>query len=263
MNPMPELAPLLKRLRLSGLLHSLQERNREAIEQKLAYTDFLALLIQDEVARRDQKKFDLRVRRAGFRSSKTLEAFDFDFNAKVPRELVLDLATCRFLEEKVSVLIAGPCGTGKSHLAQALGHQAVRKGYDVLFLTQSQLLGSLQKARAIGSYERKFHSLARIDLIIIDDFGLKPLRSPQDEDLHDLIAERYERVSTVLTSNLDFAEWGDAFPNRLLGAATLDRLRHNAYRLVLEGESYRRPKPMSEPRTPASQQKAGGKEPPK
>ena len=245
MNPMPELTPLLKRLRLSGVLHTLEERNREAIEKKLAYTDFLALLIQDEVARRDQKKYDLRVRRAGFRSSKTIESFDFDFNAKVPRELILDLATCRFLDEKVSVLIAGPCGTGKSHLAQAIGHQAVRQGYDVLFLTQSQLLGSLHKARAIGSYERKFQSLARVDLLLLDDFGLKPLRSPQDEDLHDLIAERYERAATVVTSNLDFKEWGDAFPNRLLGAATLDRLRHNAYRVVLEGDSYRGPKPVN------------------
>jgi len=244
MNPMPEIAPLLKRLRLSGLLATLEARNKEAIEHKLAYTDFLALLVQDEVARRDQKKFDLRMRRAGFRSSKTLEAFDFDFNAKVPRELIADLATCRFLDEKVSVLIVGPCGTGKSHLAQALGHQAVRKGRDVLFLTQSQLLGSLHKARAIGSYERKFQSLARIDLLIVDDLGLKPLRSPHDEDLHDLIAERYERASTVVTSNLDFTEWGDAFPNRLLGAATLDRLRHNAYRVVLEGDSYRQPRPL-------------------
>ena len=245
MNPAPELTPLLKRLRLSGLLQSLEQRNREAISQKLAYTDFLALLIQDEVARRDQKKFDLRLRRAGFRSSKTLEAFDFDFNSKLPRVVILDLATCRFLDEKVSVVIAGPCGTGKSHLAQAIGHQAVRQGHDVLFMTQSQLLASLHKARAIGSFERKFHSLARVDLLILDDFGLKPLRSPQDEDLHDLIAERYERTSTLVTSNLHFSEWGEAFPNRLLGAATLDRLRHNAYRVVLEGESYRKPKPMS------------------
>jgi len=109
MNPMPELAPLLKRLRLSGVLQSLETRNREAIDHKLAYTDFLALLIQDEVARRDQKKFDLRVRRAGFRSSKTLEAFDFDFNVNVPRELILDLSTCRFIEENVAVLVVGPC----------------------------------------------------------------------------------------------------------------------------------------------------------
>ena len=140
--------------------------------------------------------------------------------------------------------VVGSCGTGKSHLAQALGHQAVRQGHDVLFLTQSQLLASLHKARAIGSYERKLQSLIRVDLLIVDDYGLKPLRSPQDEDLHDLIAERYEQRATVVTSNLAFEEWGDAFPNRLLGAATLDRLRHNAYRVVLEGESYRKPKPL-------------------
>ena len=147
MNPSPELTPLLKRLRLSGILETLESRNREAVTHKLAYTDFLALLVQDEVARRDQKKFDLRVRRAGFRSSKSLESFDFDFNPQVPRQLILDLGTCRFVEEKVAVLIAGPCGTGKSHLAQALGHSAVRSGYDVLFLSQTQLLGSLARAR--------------------------------------------------------------------------------------------------------------------
>ena len=142
--------------------------------------------------------------------------------------------------------MVGPCGTGKSHLAQALGHQAVRKGYDVLFLTQSQLLGSLQKARAVDSFGRRFKALAKVDLLIIDDFGLKPLRSPQDEDLHDLIAERYERASTLVTSNLDFTEWGEAFPNRLLGAATLDRLRDGAYRVVLDGDTYRRPRPMTD-----------------
>ena len=267
MNPIPELTPLLKKLRLSGILHTLEERNREAVEKKLAHTEFLALLIQDEVARRDQKKFDLRLRRAGFRSSKTLEAFDFDFNPQVPREVILDLATCRFLEEQAPILIAGPCGTGKSHLAQALGHCAVRAGYDVLFLTQSQLLGNLQKARAMGTYERRFQALARVDLLIVDDFALKPLRSPLDEDLHDLVAERYERFSTIVTSNLDFSEWGEAFPNRILGAATLDRLRDGAYRLVLEGESYRKPKPLtkgSASGAPASavprRRKASGKE---
>jgi DNA replication protein DnaC len=147
------------------------------------------------------------------------------------------------MDEKVPVLIAGPCGTGKSHLAQALGHCAVQKGVDVLFFTQAKLLANLYAARATGSYEKRFQALAKVPLLIIDDFGLKPLKSPQDEDLHDLIDERYEQNSTIITSNLDFTEWGDAFPNKLLGAATLDRIRHNAYRLILEGESYRKLRP--------------------
>jgi DNA replication protein DnaC len=251
MNPMPELAPMLKQLRLSGILDSLEVRNRQAIEQKLAYTDFLALLISDEVARREQKKLNLRLRRANFRSQKTLEQFDFGFNPTINRALIQELATGRFIVEPVSVLIAGPCGTGKSHLAQALGHIGVRLGHDVLFTTQTQLLGSLNAARATGTFERRFQALARVSLLIIDDFGLKPLRPPQDEDFHDLISERYEQTATIVTSNLDFAEWGDAFPNRLLGAATLDRLRHGAYRVVLDGDSYRSPRPLPEaPKTP-------------
>ncbi|MFC5546063.1 IS21-like element helper ATPase IstB [Marinobacter koreensis] len=242
--------PLLKQLRLSGILDSLETRNRQAIEHKLAYPEFLALLIQDEVARREQKKLATRLRRANFRSQKTLEQFDFDFNPKLNRALIQELATGRFIEERVAVLIAGPCGTGKSHLAQALGHSAARQGHDVLFTTQSQLLGNLHAARATDTFERRFQAIARVPLLIIDDFGLKPLRSPQDEDLHDLIAERYERGATIVTSNLDFSEWGDAFPNRLLGAATLDRLRHGAYRVVLDGNSYRAARPL--PKAPKS-----------
>ncbi len=249
MNPMPELAPMLKQLRLSGILDSLEIRNRQALEGKLAHTEFLALLIQDEVARRDHKKFSLRLRRASFRGEKTIENFDFAFNPSIDRASILDLCTCRFLDEKVSILIAGRSGTGKSHVAQAIGHCAVRRGFDVLFTTQTKLLGQLQAARATQTYDRRLAALAKIDLIILDDFGLKPLRPPQDEDLHELIAERYERRPTILTSNLDFKEWGDAFPNRLLGAATLDRLRHGAYLVVLDGESYRSPRPLPESKT--------------
>ena len=249
MNPMPDLAPMLKQLRLSGILDSLEARNRQAIEGKLAYSEFLALLVQDEVARRDHKKFALRLRRASFRGEKTLENFDFSFNPSLNKALILDLATCRFLDEKVSILIAGRAGTGKSHIAQALGHAALRRGSDVLFTTQTKLLAQLQAARATQTYDRRLAALAKIDLLIVDDYGLKPLRSPQDEDFHELIAERYERRSTILTSNLDFTEWGEAFPNRLLGAATLDRLRHGAYLVVLDGESYRSPRPLPESKT--------------
>jgi DNA replication protein DnaC len=243
---MPELTPLLKQLRLSGILDTLEARNREALDQRLSYVDFLARLVADEVARREQKKFHLRLRRAGFRSTKTLEQFDFATSPGLNTALVQELASCRFVDEHVCVLIVGPCGTGKSHLAQALGHCAVRAGHDVVFTTQTQMLGSLHAARATGTYERRFQALARVPLLVIDDFGLKPLRAPHDEDFHDLVAERYERAATLVTSNLDFPEWGDAFPNRLLGAATLDRLRDGAYRIVLDGESHRKPRPLVE-----------------
>jgi len=243
MNPVPELAPQLKQLRLSGILDSLEARNRQALDSKLAYTEFLALLIGDEVARREQKKFSLRLRRAQFRTTKTLEQFDFERLPQLNRALVHDLATGRYLQERAPVLIVGPCGTGKSHLAQALGHCAVRQGIDVVFTTCAGLTQSLNAARATGAYERRLASLARVPLLIVDDFGLKPLRPPADEDLHDLIAERYEQTATIVTSNLDFTEWDQAFlSNRLLASATLDRLRHNAYCLELDGRSYRDPK---------------------
>ena len=243
MNPLPELVPYLKQLRLSGILDSLDARNRQAIDSKLAYTEFLALLVEDEVARREQKKFQLRLRRAAFRTTKTLEQFDFERLPQLNRALVHELATGRYLSDRAPVLIVGPCGTGKSHLAQALGHCAIRQGVDVVFTTCASLTASLNAARATGAYERKLAALARVPLLIIDDFGLKPLRPPADEDLHDLIAERYEQAATLVTSNLDFSEWDQAFPaNRLLASATLDRLRHNAYCLVLDGHSYRAPK---------------------
>ena len=118
----------------------------------------------------------------------------------------------------------------------------MRKDRDVFFGTLTHILGQLHAARATKSYEKKLQYFANVDVLIIDDFGLRPMKSLSDEDFHDLVSECYERRSTIITSNLDFSEWGEAFPNRLLGAATLDRLRHGAYRLTLEGGSYRSPR---------------------
>jgi len=243
MNPMPEIIPMLKQLRLSGMLDSLESRNRQAIEDQLSYMDFLATVITDEIARRTQKRLASALRRANFRNQKTLEEFDFTFNPNINRALITDLASCRFIEEKVCILIVGPCGTGKSHIAQALGHCAIRAGYDVLFTTVSKMLAQLNAARANNGFDRHFAKMAAVDLLIIDDFALKPLQGSQDEDFHDVIAERYERKSTIVTSNLDIPEWTDAFPNRILGAATIDRLRHGAYKIVLDGKSYRSTNP--------------------
>jgi DNA replication protein DnaC len=238
-HPMPEIDTLFKQLRLAHINDNLTQRNREAIEGKLSYPEFLAVLLQDELLGRENKKLLARAKRANISSKKTLENFDFDFNPKINRAQILELASCHFIREKVPVLIVGPCGTGKSHIAEAIAHCAIRRGIDVLWLPQSKLFSDLQAARAAGRYGKKFLEFANVPLLIIDDFGLKPLRTPQDEDFHDLISQRYERGATMITSNLDFSEWGDAFPNRILAAATLDRLRHNAYRIVLEGASFR------------------------
>ncbi len=240
MHPMPEINTLLKQLKLSNMYEHIAERNREAIERHLSYPEFFALLLQDEMMSRESKKFIARLTRSGLEADKTLENFDFLYNPKISRPQIQDLATCRFIAEKAPVLIAGPCGTGKSHIAQALGHCAIRQGIDVLWMTQTRMLNDLQTAKAVGRYEKKLMTLVKVSLLIIDDFGLKPLRSPQDEDFHILISERYERVPTIVTSNLEWSEWGDAFPNRLLAAATLDRLRDQAYLVPLEGDTYRR-----------------------
>lgn len=242
MHPMPQLEPLLKQLRLSGILDSLVARNQQAIQSKLAYTDFLALLIQDEVARRDQRQFAQRLRKAQVSGDKTLERFDYSHSPSVNHALIAELGTCRFITEHAPVLIAGPTGTGKSHLVQAICHCALRTGYDVLFITHNRLLAMLHAAKATNTYERKLQQLAKIELIAIDDFGLRPMRSPQDEDFHELIAERYEKKTTIVTSNLAFDEWGAAFPNKLMGAATIDRLRDGAYQIELDGDTRRKPR---------------------
>lgn len=238
-HPMPEINIFLKQLRLSHIMEQLSARNREAIERKMPYPEFLSLLLQDEIVGRETTKFKNRIRRAAIRVDKNLESFDFDFNPKVNRAQIEELATCRFITEKAPVLIVGPCGTGKSHLAQALAHCAIRQGIDALWFSQSKLFTELQTARASGKFEKKFSELIKVPLLIIDDFGLRPLRSPEDEDLQELIGARYEQAATIVTSNLDFSEWGNAFPNKLLAVAVLDRLRHNAHRIILEGASFR------------------------
>jgi DNA replication protein DnaC len=235
----------LKALRMSGLLGTVDIRNKQAIEQQLSHVEFLALVLQDEYERRETKKLTQRIRRANFQGEKTLENFKFDVShLKINRSLIYELGTCKFLDEKVNVLMVGPTGVGKSHLAQAIGHIACMKGYDVIYVHMEKLQRQLRAARADGTYERKLQNLARPDLLIIDDLGLKPLRSPADEDFHELVCERYERGSLLITSNLDFDEWGSMFPNSILAAATVDRLRDNAYRLVIEGDSYRKPRAL-------------------
>jgi DNA replication protein DnaC len=234
-----QLVPKLKSLRLSGVLETLEVRNQQAIEEKCTYVEFLEKLLEDEVERRGQKQLSLRLRRSDLDPARTLESFDFGFNPSINRQQVYDLATCGYVERAESVFLIGPAGVGKSHLAQALGHEACRRGFDVVFTRTSAMLAHLHAGRADGTYERRLGSYQRPDLLILDDFGLKPMRPPSAEDLYEVIEGRYGHGAVILTTNRAFTEWPELFDNQVLASAALDRLAHGATQIVITGDSYR------------------------
>jgi DNA replication protein DnaC len=240
MDLKPQLVPKLKALRLSGILETLEVRNRQAVDGQLSYVEFLERLLEDELERRAHKQLTLRLRRAAFLGEKLLEGFDWSFNPTINRHQILDLATGQWIERKEGCLIVGQSGVGKTHIAQALGHEACRRGFDVLFTPLAKMLAHLHGGRADGTFERRLASFLRPDLLILDDFGLRPLRGFEPEDFYQVVNERYERGAILLTSNRDYAEWPDTFvDNPLLASAVLDRLAHRAHRITITGSSYR------------------------
>jgi DNA replication protein DnaC len=239
MELMQQLTPNLKHLRLSGILETLEARNREAIAGQWSYVEFLERLLEDEVERRAQKQLALRIRRGAINTTKTLEGFDFNFNPKLNRQQVMHLASCEYIRSKRNVLVCGPTGVGKSHLAQGLAHEAARQGFDVLFVNTHKMIAHLNGGRADGTLERRFQTYLRPQLLVLDDFGLKALQPPGPEDLYDIINERYERGSILLTSNRAPSEWPELFGDPLLASAGIDRLAHRAEILVITGDSFR------------------------
>lgn len=236
-----DLVPVLKKLRLSGILQTLDLRVRQAVDDDLHPLEYLYRILHDEVERREAKQLRLRMSRARFESTKAVEDFDFTFNADIPKARVIDLCTCSFVERRENVCLIGPAGVGKSHLAQAIGQRACRAGYKVLYVTATRMLTQLRAARADGSHERTMLRFTSPDLLIVDDLGLRPLRGQEPEDLFDVVKGRYERGSTIFTSNRSIEEWYPLFGDALLASAAMDRLLHHAHVVRMEGHSYRNP----------------------
>lgn len=235
----PELKSVLKKLKLGPVIATLPERLALAEKERLSFDETLLLVLSDEVSRRESTACSRRAGKAGLDPEMTLERWDPTAKVRYDKRALQELMSLRFVEADKNAVILGPVGVGKTFLASALGHIATKHGYNVIFTRADAMLRRLKQSRFDNSRDAVIAELTSIDLLIVDDFALEPMTRDESRDVYQLFVERSGRAPTVVTSNRDTAEWLSAFDEQLLAQSAVDRFVHNAYDLVIEGESYR------------------------
>ena len=261
MNPSRQTA--LRQLRLSGMLESLDVRLQEAAGHGLTHAEFLELILQDELLVRKNRQMQRHLKAAQFRDTKTLEDFDWRFNPSIKKKQIYDLATCQFLRENRDCLFLGPPGTGKSFLCQAIGYQAIKMGFGVLYRSIFDGVRDFLEDEAFAGSSQVLTKYLKPDLLIIDDMGIKQLPKRSGECLFEIILRRYETKSTMMTSNRPLEDWGKLLGDVPAATAILDRFLHHAEIITITGRSYRlkdRTTPDPNPPKEPPQDEAEGKE---
>jgi DNA replication protein DnaC len=228
----------LRTLKLSGMLATIEARLAQARAGELGHIEFLQVLCEDEISRRETMSMTRRLRKARFEDQATLEGFDFTASPKLPAAQIRDLAALRWLHAGESVILYGPVGVGKSHIAQALGHLAIRHGADARFLKTSRALAHLAGGHADRTWDKRLRELTHPAVLVLDDFAMRELTAAQADDLYELITERAGR-SLILTSNRAPADWYPLFPNPVVAESLLDRLINTSHQIFMNGPSYR------------------------
>lgn len=239
METLAQIKSHLKELRLRAFYDNLEQRNAEAIKSKMSYADFLLALSQDEIDSRRFRKKERAIQKANLGKHKNIIEFDFDFNPIINRKMILDLATCQFVKRCENIFFVGPAGVGKTCLAKSIGYEACNKGFKVLFVRAAKMLEYIYSGRADGTYQKKMDGFIKPDLLIIDDWGMTPFNDTMLSIINEIISERYENGSIIITSNRPFTKWDELFNEPIISSALLDRLFHNAHKIKMQGKSYR------------------------
>lgn len=242
MSNLAQIKSQLKSLKLSGSLDTIEMRILEASQNQLSFTELLSMVLLDELQTRQNRKLQRLISNAHLESNKTLESFDFTFNRSINSSQIRELSTCRFIEKSENIFFVGPTGTGKTHLAKAIGHMACRQFLSVGFYNFQTLFLTMTNADLSGKLDKFLKNISRINLLIIDDFAFRKIDQKQSEYLYAIVDARYGNCSSILTSNRSMSDWAGIFADPIMSNALMDRLCHNAHQIIINGESYRKKK---------------------